>query len=89
MTEEFPDATHRDGPTLRFRTSSEIQRYNFIKFNVSTIQPGTTIKSATLKFYWYAQSDNRHGIGLYHSSYNIITENTILDSSQRGIDSRG
>ena len=78
VSEEFNDTNHGDGPTLRFRTYSGIQRYNFIKFGTSTIQPGTIIKSAMLKFYWYAQPDgNASG---YNASAYRVTEDWDEDN---------
>jgi parallel beta-helix repeat protein len=73
VTQEFPDANHGDGPSLRFRTCSGFQRYNFIKFDVSSIQPGITIKSAVLKFYWYAQSDG-NAFGYTASAYRVTDD---------------
>jgi len=50
VSEDNPDYNHGHGPSLRFRTYPNWQRHNFIKFNISSIPSGITIKSATAIF---------------------------------------
>ena len=73
VSEGNPDYNHGHGAVLRFRTKSGIQRLNFIKFDISAIPSGTTIKSATLKFYWYSQHDGS-AFGYTASAYRVTSD---------------